>query len=210
MGRRLPNRRASRQSRLHPFESLVRLHRKLDTDRVTRAHDATLQHDAHDPGLAPDLALVITIEHRMQQSGPEVVDLLTRVTQPGHLDNSSSTKGQPRAPGKGEEVDAPRGDVLPQLPGIDVESLRSKLVVQFGMDQVDLTKVGLGGVSSYARAVLDCHPRVSVTLNAEAGDQGDLLGDQLGEAVAAVEGHGNDLLCSAHPTILSVTPGLRR
>jgi hypothetical protein len=49
-----------------------------------------------------------------------------------------------------QKIDAARRDVLAHLPGRDGEAVLPQLVVQLGMDQMDLAQIGLGGVSRHA------------------------------------------------------------
>ena len=53
---------------------------------ITRPHNATLFHGAHDASLANDGATRRTIECRLKQAWPELVDLFARVAETSHAD----------------------------------------------------------------------------------------------------------------------------
>ena len=103
-------------------------------------------HDAHDPGLAHHLAVAIASKNSVEQTRLESVDLSARVAQPGDLDNRLGPNAQLRAAGQCEQVQIPGGDVLAELTRLDVETLLTKLSEQLGVDEVHLSKVGLGRV----------------------------------------------------------------
>ena len=58
-------------------------------------------------------------------------------------------------------------------PGPHGEAGRSQVVVQLGVDQVDLAQVGLARVTGHPGAVLDRHPGVCVMLDAHPFEQRD-------------------------------------
>jgi hypothetical protein len=67
-----------------------------------------------------------------------------------------------------------------------------ELVVQLGVDQMDLPEVGLGRVAAYAREVLDCDPCVRVALDTQALDQADPLGGGLAESMPGGDADAHD------------------
>ena len=93
---------------------------------------------------------------------------------------------------KREEVDAPRGHVLPHLSGCDIEPGRAELAVELGMDEVHLPEVRLRGVAAHAGPVLDRLARVCVAFDAEACDQRDHISERLGHRVRVAPGDGHD------------------
>ena len=70
-----------------------------------------------------------------------------------------------------EQVDAPRGDVLPQVPGGYVKPLGAQQVEQLSVNKVCLPQVGLCGVGRDPRAVFDAYTRVGVSRYTQPGQQ---------------------------------------
>ncbi|CAN5192798.1 hypothetical protein BH24ACT10_BH24ACT10_04350 [soil metagenome] len=94
-----------------------------------------------------------------------------------------------RAARKPEQVNAAGEDVLPHLPGADVEALVAQFSKQFGMDEVDLAEVELRGVGGDSAAMLHRDAGMGVTLNSQSRQQRDLFHDSLAEAVLLVAAH---------------------
>ena len=61
-----------------------------------------------------------------------------------------------------------RGHVFAHLARPNPEALRSQLFVQLGVNQVDLSEVGLGRVGGHARTVLHGGARVGIASYAQA------------------------------------------
>src|SRR5208282_690272 len=75
----------------------VRLCRELDADRVTRADLAAGNHDAHDAGLADEVAVFVASQRRPHQPRPNAVKLGTRVAQTSNLDDRRAAEIESRA-----------------------------------------------------------------------------------------------------------------
>jgi hypothetical protein len=84
-----------------------------------------LDNDAHDRGLAHELAVVIAPEDDVEQPWLASIDLNARVAQPGDLDDRLVPNAQLRAAGQCEQVQIHGGDVLAQLARL--ESLQANL-----------------------------------------------------------------------------------
>ncbi|GAA2464258.1 hypothetical protein GCM10010405_55770 [Streptomyces macrosporus] len=166
--------------------------RQFDLDRVAGAHHAAGPDDAHHPGLADDVAVLVAADDLLRQARPEVLDPEAGVAQSGELHDRLAAEAQQRARGRAEQVDAAGGDVLAELPRPHVEPRPADLVEQLLVDQVHLAQVRLGGVLGDARAVLDRHPRVDVPLHPEPGEQRDAVPVRLGERVRAVAADRRD------------------
>jgi hypothetical protein len=122
---------------------------QLDHDRVARPYDATGQDDSHDAGLSYYRTVFVASEHRSHQARLKVVELGARVAKAGHLDDGIAAQVQPRTRRKAQQVDPAGSHVLPQVPGGDHETGRSQLVMQLGMDQVDLAQVRLDRIAPH-------------------------------------------------------------
>src|SRR5438045_9474011 len=104
-------------SRSHRYKRAMRLRRQLDPDLVAGPHLAAGNDDAHDAGLANQIAMLVPAERRRHQSRLDAVQLRTRVAQAGHLDDRRAAETQPRAGRQTEQIDALRRDVLAHLTG---------------------------------------------------------------------------------------------
>ena len=126
----------------------MRLGRKLDADRVAGTHLAANHHDPHHAGLANEVAILIAMEHRCQQAGLEVIQLVAGIAQSGDLQDRVTANRQQRAGWQRQQINAPRRDVFAHLPGGDVETGRAQFLVQLAVDQMHLAQVGLIGIHS--------------------------------------------------------------
>ena len=81
----------------------------------------------------------------------------------------------------------------PRSPGRTVKPSLRQLVVQLGVDEVDLAQVRLARVTGHPRAVLHQLAQVRVAAHAEAGDQLDARPGRLAELVPPIAAHGRDL-----------------
>src|SRR5215472_18325465 len=119
---------------------VVRVRRQLDTDGIAGADLAAGDDDAHNAGLAHQIAALVASQCRRHQSILNVVELAARVAQTGYLDDRRRAEMQLRAGRQPQQIDAARRDVLAHLPGRDGEAALPQLVVQLGMDQMDLAQ----------------------------------------------------------------------
>jgi hypothetical protein len=83
----------------------MRLRRQLNPDRIAGSHLAAGDDDAHDTGLANQVAVLVPAEGRRHQSRLDAVQLGARVAQAGHLDDRRAAETQPRAGGQIEQSD---------------------------------------------------------------------------------------------------------
>src|SRR5436190_24151857 len=87
--------RGPAKSRFSPSDRRERLVRPLgqfDTDLVAAPDVTAGQHDAHDAGLALQIAGDVARQGRRHQTRLEFVELPAWVAQPGHLDNGLVTE----------------------------------------------------------------------------------------------------------------------
>src|SRR4051812_11195096 len=96
---------------------MMRLSRQFDADSVARTDIAVRYHDAHDPGLAHQIAGWVPVQRRRHQAFLKTVDLDAGVAEPGDFDDRTLAEMEPRAGWQGEEIDAFRGDVLAEIGG---------------------------------------------------------------------------------------------
>jgi hypothetical protein len=92
------------------------LSRQLHTNRVVRPDDSIRQDYSHHPRRPHDLAVTVSKAEQAHQALLKVLDLPTRVSEPGQLDGRISTQVQDRTGGQGEKIDSPGCHVLTEFP----------------------------------------------------------------------------------------------
>lgn len=147
--------------------------RQINGDGVARPHYAAGDDDRHNARFADQVAPRVAVEHCRHQAGLNVIELRAGVAQAGNFDDCRVAKSQPRAGRQAEQINPLGGDILPHLPGRKRETAPAQLVVQFGMDEVNLAKIGLMRIPGHPRAVLDGRSRMRVIFNAKPGEQPD-------------------------------------
>lgn len=171
------------------FERVVRRWRQLDRDAIAGAHISPRDDDGHHPRLADQTPLGVAVHCRLHQPVGEPVELHARVAQPGDLDDGVGSEPQAGAARHTEQVDTSGGDVLPHVSRPDLEPDAAELVVELGMNEVDLPEVGPGRITAYPRSVLHGCAEVRVAFYTEPGHKGDGFSGWLGEAVFIVAAH---------------------
>ena len=165
----------------NPLETAMRLGREHDSNRIARADLAAGQNDSHDSRLANKLSLAVAVEHGGQEAFLKTVDLNAGIAQARQFHDGGSTEMQLRANGKGEQVDAARGDVLAHLSGRDGIAFCGQFPEEFRVNEMNLAQVRLQGIGGDAGAVPDRFSRMGVTLDAEPGNKPNALHIRLGE-----------------------------
>lgn len=176
----------------NPLQPLVRRGGQFDPQGVARPHLARGDDDAHDAGLADEIALRVAVENRRHQSGTIRVELPARIAQPGDLDDGRGADAKPRSARQVEQRKPARQDVLSDAARHDPESGGIELVENLFVKQMHLAQVGLRRILGDARAVLDGRSEVRVALNAEALEQPDALLHVLAEPVRLAAAHRDD------------------
>jgi hypothetical protein len=85
------------------------------------------------------------------------------------------------------------GDVLAEFSGAHREAPGGQFGEQFGVNQVDLSQVGLARVGGDAGAVFDCGAAVGIAFDAVPGDQAQLWRAAFAETVVPVAGEGDNV-----------------
>lgn len=175
-------------------------------------HSAAEDHDAHDTGPAYEGTVLVPGEYRAHQSRLEAVELSARVAEPCEGDQRRFAEQQQRAGRKRQEVDPSGGDVLAHVARADGEASLAELVLELAGDQVYLPEVGLPGIDGHARTMLHGRSAMSVTSDAEPGDQLHLGHRSLAEPVhsAAVNARYLAEDHAVHLAMMSAKRGLRR
>lgn len=123
------------------------------------------KHDAHDSAFSDQLSRRCTLEYCLRQTLLIPVELFAGVAQAGHLYDCGRTDVQLRISWQRKNIDTNSGDVLPERPRIDCETLRAQLIKKFCMNQVNLAEIRLGRVCFNSGSVLDGLPGVSISVN---------------------------------------------
>ena len=173
-----------------PVQRLVRFWRNLGADPVARADGASRQNDAHDARLAHQVAFVVGVENRLAQSLLDGVELRAGIAQAGQLEDGVVAQTQLRAHRQRQQVDAASGHVLAHHRRVDVEAPTAQLVVQFGVNQVNLAQVGLVWILAHPRSMFHASAAVGVALHAESFQQDDLVAGVLRWRVVGLLGDG--------------------
>jgi hypothetical protein len=111
---------------------------ELNHDRIGGLHETTGDYNSHDAGFAHEIAGIVTGEDRRRETRLKPVQLGTRVTKPGDLDNRVRAKPQPGTARKSQQVDPLSGHVLTKIARHNVETGRPKFFEEFAMDEVHL------------------------------------------------------------------------
>jgi hypothetical protein len=137
---------------------------QLGVDFVIRPDFASCEYHTHDSCLADKVAFFVAAQDGGEEAGLEVIDLGARVAEASDFDGRICTDSKDRSPWKSEEVDAASGDVFTHLAGLNDKARFAKLVKQLRVNEVNLTKVGLGRILGNPRAMLHGRARVGVAL----------------------------------------------
>ena len=165
------------------FKRSVRQRRKRDIDRVCGADDSSSDDNAHDPSELHQRTMGITDQNLCEKPILKVVDLRARIAQAGYRDKSGRTDLEYRSDGQVKQLDAPGSDVLTQVTGTDIETLRGQVIEEFRVDQMHLAQVWLGRISGDSRAMLNPSTVMGITFNPEPGHQIDLVETLLAEVM---------------------------
>jgi hypothetical protein len=140
--------------------------RELDANGVARGDGPSALHHAHDPGPAHELAVRIAADGDLQQARTKVIDLLAGVAQARHPHDRLIAQVQAGIARQCQRVQPCGQDILAKVPLGQFVSVLPGLVEELGLDQVNLTQIGLRGIRCYPRAVLHGDAGVGVALDA--------------------------------------------
>jgi len=123
------------------------------------------------------------VRHPAEKTRLELVDLLTWVAKSGDGYEGVGAESEHRARGQAEQIQPARCDVLSKVAGGNDEPFATELIVQFGVKQVHLPEIGLGGIDDDPGPVLHSGSEVRIANYTEAGDKLNLLRRGLAEGV---------------------------
>lgn len=177
----------------NPLQRQMRQGRQFHANRIPAPHHAAFAHHGHDPRLADHLATRSPIQHSGQQARLESLDLPAWIAQAGYFEFHLLADQQHSAARQGQQVYALGGDIFTEFANAYCEAFCGQFGEQFGVDQVDLPQVGLGGIGGDAGAVFDCYAAVGIAFDAVPGDQAQLRRAAFAEAMIPVAGEGDDV-----------------
>src|SRR5262245_34174516 len=99
---------------------------------------------------------------------------------------------QPRPSRKSQQIHPARGDILAHLSGEHAEPSSVEFVMEFSVDQMDLTQVGLAGVTRHSRTMLDQFAAVGVALDPTSRKQSNAPLIWFRECMRRAAAHGTD------------------
>ena len=171
---------------LDPFERNRWARREGDLDRVSRTDDATSDYDAHHASFAHDSAIRTLVRHLVKKARLELLDLLAWVAKSGDGYKRVGPESEHRARWQAEQIQAARGDVLSKVARGHDMTFAEELIVQFGVKQVHLPEIGLGGIDSDPGPVLHAGSEVRIASYTQTSDKDDLLRCGLAEGMCSV------------------------
>jgi hypothetical protein len=145
--------------------------RPANTDFIPWAHVAARDDDTHHPCLANKTAIRRTLQHGGHEAPLESIELGAGVAKPRQADDDGGADVQFGVDGKSQEIDTLGGDVLAHVTRVHRKTLLTQLDKELAVNEVNLPQIGLRGVLSNTRAVLDRGAAVGVTTHAETGDE---------------------------------------
>lgn len=101
--------------------------RKFNAHRISAAHLPSRADDAHDAGLSHQLTRLRAVQHGIQQTGLEGIELGTWISQPREFDDRFAAQVQQSARREIQKREPARGDVLSELAWTDREPLLMEL-----------------------------------------------------------------------------------
>lgn len=161
----------------------MRSGRKLDGDAVSRLQDPAVQNDRHHPGLADQVPVRVAIEDRRHQTWLDPVELGAGVAESGQFDSRRVSQAELGSGREAEQVDAMGGYVLAHHSRPESETATTELVVELGVEEMDLTQVRLGRVLTNPRPMLDRPAKMSIALDTETREKTDLGDHRLHQSV---------------------------
>lgn len=139
------------------------------------------------PALSTRGTVSVAGAHGRQQPVGELVDLVTRIAQPGDRHQGVGTQPQHGAGRQTQQIDAVGREVLAQVTRTHLVAYCSDLIEELAADQMHLAQVGLVRIVGDARAMLHSRARVSIAFHAQPGHQRDLALRVLGEPMVSVQ-----------------------
>lgn len=163
---------------------------QFDLDHVVGPNNTALKYHCHNACFADQLTVWPPVKDRCQQPALKAFDLGAGVAQTCHFQNHTPPDSETSVSRQTEQIDAARTNIFTHVAGFDPKTLLAKLLEQFGMDQMHLPKVRLGGVGCYARAVLNRGPLVCIAFDTKPGKDGDGRNQSFRKAMLHISGYG--------------------
>lgn len=178
--------------RLDASEGETRRGRELCQDRATGCDSSATEDDGHDTGSRDLSVFGVWGERSGHQARMEAVHLSAGGAQAGQLEDRGGAEVETGGGGQAQKIDAGGGDVLAEVAGLEMETEGAEVCEEGGLQEMNLGEVGLPRVSPSLIPVPDGGAAVSVSVDAQAGEEFDLWLRVLAEGVGGAEAHGDD------------------
>ncbi len=116
---------------------------ELDGDFIAWPDSAARDDDAHNPRLANQLSLRSATKHCCSKARLKLVELFTRIAQPGDFDYCGVTNVKLGSGRQSQKVNIARSDVLADLPWVNAKPLSAEFFEELLMNEMHLPEVGL-------------------------------------------------------------------
>ena len=143
---------------------------QFNLDMITSLHISTRKNDRHDASFTHQFAIFRFIEDSAQKPLLKFLNLRTWITQAREFKDNIGPNFEKGRFGQCEQIDPARGDVFTQLRRRNVKPLLCQLIEQFGLNEMDLTQIGLRGICPHTRPMFDGHSLVRIAFNTLASD----------------------------------------
>ena len=172
----------------------MRRRRQLYPYTLPRSDAATSHHDPHHAGFSDELAIAGFVQHGSHQAVLEFIDLRTWIAQAREPDNGLVTQMQFRAFWQPQQINAVGRDVLTQGAWHHVKTLRTQVVKQLIVHQMNLAQIRCKWIFRHTRTVFDSDAAVRIALDTVALNQLDDVGHILGKVMTTAAVDCNDSL----------------
>jgi hypothetical protein len=173
----------------------VWLRRKKYADLIACGHVTAGSDHRHHTRLADQLAVGIPIEYGRQQAREKPVELAAGIAQPGDLDERRGSELKPCTGRERKQVHASSRDVLSDVARAHGKPHSLQLVVELSVDEMDLAKIRLIGVSGNSRAVLHLLAQMHVALHTAPSKQPEAPSARFGEGMLATPADAHNPGC---------------
>jgi hypothetical protein len=95
----------------------MRFRWNVQLDPVAGPDGPSIKHDAHDSGCVHAVPIGVSMPEQLRQPFLEIIDLRTRLPQPGQFDDSAGAELQTGTGRKGMKVESLGRDVFAELAG---------------------------------------------------------------------------------------------
>jgi hypothetical protein len=144
------------------FERRKRFSREFNQDAIAGVDLSATEHNRHDASFSYEVAIAVSVQRCIHQTFLNTVQLGAWIAKTRDADDGLGADAQLRAGWKVKQIDTAGRDVL-----------APKLVVQLGVEQVDLAQIRLSRITANARPMLNGLSAMRISLNTNTFDEPD-------------------------------------